>query len=145
VTVDLSANEAHDHEFEPHWQPQGWVFAPADEVDATRKQIRAEFPRSESVKRPVRILPWDGNLAALAYGLKNTFVRRVSYHTEPREDGSRGTCRNTRDRDLRVDQRLEALFTLHQAGWDSRLQLLGAHVARTTNGPRIRPLTDGGR
>ena len=103
VTIDTSANESRDHEFDPHWQLQGWAFVPKVQVDRIRRDdIREAFPASKTVPRPVRILTWDDNAAALAYGMKTDFVRRVSYLKPADHLRGRGEHRDTRDRDLRV-------------------------------------------
>lgn len=138
LAVDLSVNESADGEFDPHWQPQAWIFAPAAQVDPVRKAIRAAIPATHTVPRPVKVQTWDGNPAALAYALKAEFARRVSVR-KPADGGrGRGACRNTRDRPLRVDQRRELLIALDRAGFQARLHLRGFRLTKTADGPRIR-------
>jgi hypothetical protein len=146
VTIDASANESREGEFDPHWQLQGWVSVPKVQVDRIRRDdIREAFPASKTVPRPVKVQVWDGDPAALAYGMKTDFVRRVSYLKPADPVRGRGECRNTRDRDLRVHQLVELLLALDSAGFRARLHLLGARLTKTADGPRIRLITPGGR
>ncbi|WP_147022830.1 hypothetical protein [Microvirga aerophila] len=138
--IDISANE-HKREFDPHFQLQAWILAPTDQIRPAESKLRAAIPKTSTVPRPVKIKLWDRNLAALGYALKDHFVRRVSYQREANEDGSKHTCRNTRDRPLRVEQHIELAITLDQAGLQARLILGGCRVVRTVNGPMIRPIT----
>ncbi|GEO17782.1 hypothetical protein [Microvirga aerophila] len=139
--IDLSANEDENGAFEPYYQIQSWISAPTEQIRHAERQLRKLFPRSEYTPRPVKILPWDGNPAAIVYTLKSTFVRRVSYDRAASDDGSRHACRNTRDRPLRVEQEIELMIALDRAGLHSRLLLGGCRVVRTVNGPMIRPIT----
>jgi hypothetical protein len=140
--IDFSANEEHDRTFDPYWQPQSWILALTDEVRKVETKLRAAFLKTETTPRPVKIKTWDGNQAALGYALKNTFDRRVSYHREANESGSKHACRNTRDRDLRIDQEIELMITLDRVGLHARLHLGGCRVVRTANGPEIRLIKD---
>jgi hypothetical protein len=137
VTVDISANESEDGAFEPHWQPHGWAFAPAAQVNAAEKAIRAAFPRTDTVPRPVNTQNWDGDLAALGYGFTEP-VRRVSTTKPAASDGSRAACRDTRVRALRVEQRREFLMKVDRAGFPSLLNLRGFRLTNTSDGPEIR-------
>jgi hypothetical protein len=139
--IDVSANEDESDTFEPYFQIQSWIFAPTQQVQPAEPQLRELFPRTETTRRPVRIQPWDGNLAALAYALKNTFVRRVSYTREANNDGSQHACRNTRDRSLRVEQQIHLTIALDRAGLHARLLLGGCRVVQTDHGPMIRPIS----
>jgi hypothetical protein len=134
--IDFSANEDENHAFDPHWQPQYWILALGDQVNASEREIRKRFPKTATVPRPVKIKEWDGNQAALGYALKNTFVRRVSYQREASKDGSKHACRNTRDRDLRAKHQCGLAIILDRAGLHARLHLGGCRVVRTLNGPR---------
>lgn len=134
--LDASANEKDGEA--AYLQIQTWVFAPTQQVQWVERTLRDLLPRTKNVPRPVTVKLWDGNLAALAYSLKNTFDRRVSYEREASDDGSRHQCCNTRDRSLRVEQEIELAITLDQVGHQARLQLGGCRVVRTSSGPMIR-------
>lgn len=140
--VDFSVNEDETGTVPPYIQPQSWTLAPTHEVRKAETKLRAAFPKTEITPRPVKIKAWDGNLAALGYALKNRFDRRVSYHREASDDGSKHACRNTRDRHLRVPQQIELLIALDQAGLHARLHLRGCRVVHTGSGPQIRLISN---
>jgi hypothetical protein len=135
--VDFSVNEDETGTVPPYIQPQAWILAPTEEVRKAETKLRASFPKTITTPRPVKIKEWDGGLAALAYALKNTFVRRISIHRED-PTGLRNPYRDTRDRDLRVDQEIELLIALDRAGLHARLHLGGCRVVHTADGPMIR-------
>jgi hypothetical protein len=136
--IDISANEDETGRVEPYYQIQTWILAPTDQVRAAERKLRKTFPRTELTSRPVKIQAWDGNVGALAYSLKSTFDRRVSYLRKGSEDGSQHACRNTRDRPPRVKQHIELAITLDRVGLHARLHLAGCRVVHTADGPMIR-------
>jgi hypothetical protein len=140
--TDISANEYETGEVDPHFQIQSWILAPTHEVRKAETKLRAAFPRTDTTPRPIKIKMWDGNLAALGYALKNTFVRRVSYRREASKDGFKHACRNTRDRPLRVEQHIELLIALDRVGLHARLHLSECRVVRTVSGPMIRMISN---
>jgi hypothetical protein len=141
--IDISANEDETGRVESYYQIQTWILAPTDQVKVAERKLRKTFPRTKATPRPVKIQAWDGNVGALAYSLKNTFDRRVSYIREASKDGSQRACRNTRDRSLRVEQHSELAITLDRVGLHARLHLGGCRVVRTKGGPMIRLIRGG--
>lgn len=138
---DFSANEHEDDQHNPYFQPQYWALAPLDQLQKAKRQLRANLLSSDTRRRPVKIVRWDGKRAALAYALKSEFDRRVSYYKEADNHRFRGSHWNTRRRHLRVEQEIELMIALDEAGLGSRLLLRGARIVRTANGPMIRPIT----
>jgi hypothetical protein len=138
--IDFSVNESETEVIIPYFQIQFWGLAPRTEVMSAERQLRTLFPGTKATPRPVKIQPWDGNLAALGYALKNTFDRRISIISES-QSGRRNSHRNTRDRPLRVEQHIGLLIVLDRIGLHSRLQLSGCRVVKTKGGPQIRWIT----
>jgi hypothetical protein len=139
--LDLSFNEHREHRFKPHWAPQLWLLVPASNRHRWEPALRAMCLASDVVPRPLKLLRWDMDLAALGYALKTRFQRRVSYeHERPYGDGTRA-CRNTRSLPLRAKERLELYRFLDQAGLAARVLLLGARPTRTEAGISIVRLT----
>jgi hypothetical protein len=135
--LDLSFNEDQEHRFKPHWAPQLWLLLPASKSHRWEPALRAKFPTSDVVPRPVKIQLWDRDLSALGYALKTRFHRRVSYEQEkPYRDETR-ICRNTRSLPLRAKERLELYQFLDQVGLARRVFLLGARPTRTDDGISI--------
>ncbi len=135
--IDISANEDETEAADPHFQIQSWVLALTHEVRKAETKLRAAFPKTKTIPRPVKIKEWDGDLAALAYALKNSFDRRVSIICEDKP-GLRKPYRDTRDRDLRVEQQIELMIALDRTGLHARLHLGGCRVVHTADGPMIR-------
>ena len=52
-------------------------------------RLRKRFERSRATPRPVKILDWDGELAAVGYSLKYEFKRRISTIGLRSKDGRR--------------------------------------------------------
>jgi hypothetical protein len=135
--LDLSYNEHRDHRFAPHWAPQYWLLLPTSNRHRWEPALRSLSPSSDVVPRPLKILRWDRDLAALGYALKTRFKRRESYeHERPYRDGTR-ICRNTRSLPLRAKERLELFQFLDQVGLAARVFLLGARPTRTEAGISI--------
>ena len=67
--------------------------------------------------------------AAAAYGVKDTFVRRVSYRKTNLEREDRGECWNTRGRILRGDAWVELMLFLDRIGLQRRLVLSARHLS----------------
>ena len=127
---DISLNEMAGSSSAAHWQPHVWALVrrPVDE-----NALRAAFPATASVPRPVVLSVFDGRSNALAYAVKANFARR---ETTPATSVSR---RNTRHRPLRVEERVELAIELHRSGLASRLYLRGTSFDRRTNRFRERP------
>jgi hypothetical protein len=118
--LDASLNHNDGEPEEAYWQLQWWgVFGrPAD---PWREQLKALVNPSNLVTRPVKVITPDSVEAAAAYGLKNTFSRRVSVVKSNDHRPDRGPCRNTNARPLRGNAWVELMLFLDRIGLEQRL------------------------
>ena len=121
---DLSLNEHQDGKFIPHWRPHAWILISTKDPRRLRNHLKTRFPPSKRVRRPLRIVRYDGSPTALAYALKGDFSRRVSLPRKRKSDATT-TRRNTRNRPLRSTQKLELALALHRAGLADRVFQFG--------------------
>jgi hypothetical protein len=121
---DISMNEHENGKFVPHWRPHAWILVATKNPKSLRTHLKERFPASERVRRPLRIVRYDGSPTALAYGLKTDFLRRVSLPRKRKSD-SITSRRNTRNRPLRATQKVELALALHQAGLADRVFQFG--------------------
>lgn len=127
--LDLSWNEddrramPDGERFEPHACVHLYGLAPAVEVEAAVPKLKRLVPATDAVRRPVRSAPFDGELAAVAYGFKPDFVRRQTILQDKPDRAN--PVRNTRDRPLTVEQQIETVRALDRAGLTGRIMLLG--------------------
>jgi hypothetical protein len=133
---DISANEHQDLRFVPHYRPHAWIIVPASQMARGDKVFREFFPTSRTVRRPVRMQEFDGDLRGLAYAVKTDFVRRISLPRQTQADGS-VTRRNTRGCPLLARQRVELAVALDRIGLGARIFLHALRVVRTRDGARI--------
>ena len=75
---DISMNEHENGKFVPHWRPHAWILVVTKNPRRLRKHLKEKFLASKRVRRPLRIVRYDGSPTALAYALKTDFSRRVS-------------------------------------------------------------------
>ena len=91
--------------------------------------------------RPVKVKKPTSLEAAAAYGVKSTFVRRVSYRKANLDREDRGECWNTRGRILRGDAWVELMLFLDRIGLQRRILLstinLSVPPLHSRNDPRI--------
>ena len=133
---DISANEHAEQRFAPHYRPHAWIIAPASQMARGEKAFREYFPASRTVRRPVRVQEFDGDLRGLAYAVKTDFVRRISLPRKPLADAG-VTRRNTRDRPLLGRQRVELALALDRVGLGARIFLHGLRIVTTPDSVRI--------
>jgi hypothetical protein len=139
--LDLSFNEddrrtlPEAERFEPHPCVHLYGIVPAVQVKAALPALKRVAPATATVRRPVRRKRFDGNPAAFAYSHKPGFARRL---TILRDDPRRASpVRTTRDRPLTVEQEIQAVQALGQAGLAGRMILLGLRF-ETVPAPRTR-------
>jgi hypothetical protein len=121
---DISMNEHENGKFVPHWRPHAWILVATKNPRRLRKHLKERFLASKRVRRPLRIVRYDGSPKALAYALKTDFSRRVSLPRK-RIGDSIMTRRNTRNRPLRAPQKVELALALDQAGLADRVFQFG--------------------
>ncbi|TXN73692.1 hypothetical protein [Methylobacterium sp. WL6] len=127
--LDWSSNEDHrqslpeTERFAAYTCVHLFGFAPAAQLEAAETRLKKLVPPTDAVPRPVHVKAWDGGLAAIGYALKQEFQRRQTIlEDDPRRDKP---VRDTRDRDLTVDQQIQAVRALTRAGQTGRIVLLG--------------------
>ena len=94
------------------------------------------------MKGPVQVKKPNSLEAAAAYGVKDTFVRRVEYRKANLNREDRGECWNTRDRILRGDAWVELMLFLDRIGLERRLLLSAMNLSvpplHSQSDPRLR-------
>ena len=125
--LDASLNHDDGKPDEAHFQFQWWGFF--EEPDGPwRERLKALVNPSRIVRRPIKVITPDSLEAAAAYGLKNTFKRRVSCVKTNLDRDDRGACRNTNDRLLRGDAWIELMIFLDRIGLENRLLGYGVTI-----------------
>jgi hypothetical protein len=121
--IDFSFNESRRGDFQSHWSPHIWLLTSDFNRARWESRLREHFRRSPAIPRPVKILDWDGDLAAIGYSLKYQFSRRVS--TLGHRSESRRLCNVTQYDRLRGHERFELYSYLDRIGLASRILLVG--------------------
>ncbi len=138
--LDVSLNQRAGLASPGFWQLQLWGFF-AEPKKRWRAQLKALLNPNGGVSRPVKVKRPDSLEAAAAYGLKSTFVRRLSYRKANLDRDDRGECENTRGRHLRGDPWMELQLFLDRIGLERRLLLSATSLSvpplHSRNGPRI--------
>jgi hypothetical protein len=118
--LDASLNHEDGKPDEAHWQLQWWGFF-EEPSGSWRERLKSRVNPSRIVSRPIKTITPNSLEAAAAYGLKNTFKRRVSFVKANLDRDDRGECRNTNDRLLRGDAWVELMLFLDRIGLENRL------------------------
>lgn len=123
IGLEVSFNEDQTGEVEPHWCVHGHANG-LDWLSSTQvKDLRAAFPPSELVKRPIRCEPLDQDIRGRLYPFKPERLRRVTSLVE--DDPERKPYRETKRRPLRPWQAVSLAIVDHQLGFQGRLLLHG--------------------
>jgi hypothetical protein len=133
LALDVSLNQRAGVASHGFWQLQLWGFFHPPKR-RWREELKAHLNPNGKVTRPVKVVKPDSPEAAAAYGLKNKFVRRLSYRKMNLDRQDRGVCWNTRDRLLRGDSWLELMLFLDRIGLQNRILL----SRRTFSSPPLR-------
>ena len=138
--LDISLNQRAGVTSPGFWQLQAWGFFHKPK-SGWREQLNAALNPNGGVKRPVKVVEPDSLEAAAAYGVKDTFVRRVSYRKANLDRDDRGECWNTRGRILRGDPWVELMLFLDRIGLQRRSLLsstnLSVALLHSQNDPRL--------
>ena len=125
--LDVSLNQRAGVASPGFWQLQLWGFF-AEPRTPWREQLKALLNPNGGVTRPVKVVKPNSLLAAAAYGVKDTFVRRLSYLKTNLQREDRGECWNTRDRILRGDAWVELQLFLDRIGLQPRVLVSETHL-----------------
>lgn len=121
--IDFSFNEYPTKSRRSRWVPQFWLLVDNTNRSRWEKHLRAAYQPTSLVPRPLKIMTWDGNAAALGYALKTNFARRITTQTRRFARGQYRVCQNTRYDRLRAAERVELFTYLHESGLEARLVL----------------------
>jgi hypothetical protein len=138
--LDISLNQRAGSTSPRFWQLQLWGFFHAPKTP-WRTQLKALLNPNGGVTRPVKVVKPTSLEAAAAYGVKDTFVRRVSYRKANVDREDRGECWNTRGRILRGDPWVELMLFLDRIGLQRRMLLSARNLPlpplHSRNDPRL--------
>ena len=124
--LDISFNEHEADLYPPHWSEHVYGVTVTTDIAELKKELRRQFPKSDSIPRPVKVKEWDGRASALDYLLKPNAWRRVGTDDGERFDKKTGTqrsCRATDKQPLRSRQRARLALHLDDLGLQGRLVL----------------------
>jgi hypothetical protein len=125
--VDVSLNHWDGNRQSAVFQFQFW--GPFEKPPGRwHDQLKSAINHSGRVARPVMRISPSRRRASLAYGVKNTFKRRVSYIDEDYRN-DRHPCRNTRDRPLKGKAWAELMIFLDRIGLEGRI-IANGHLRR---------------
>jgi hypothetical protein len=135
--IDWSFNEVEGKN-RKRWSRHLHGVTPEGGTSTDLKALKKQFPKSRDVRKPVHVVPWDGDPQALRYLVKQPTKRRISF-TGTRFDkktGKHRTCRDTDKQPLRSRDRLQLLLHLDDIGIAGRLFLKGVQfINRKDKGP----------
>jgi hypothetical protein len=138
--LDVSLNQRAGVASPGFWQLQLWGFFHKPKR-GWRVKLKARLNPNGGAKRPVKVVEPNSLEAAAAYGVKSTFVRRVSYRKANLDREDRGECWNTRGRHLRGDAWVELMLFLDHIGLQGRILLstinLSVPPLHSRNDPRL--------
>jgi hypothetical protein len=123
--LDVSLNHWENERQDSYFQFQWWGVIPR----ATKRSLdllREAVNRSGEVRRPVFQSKRKWPKAALAYGIKSKFKRRVSFLDASVTCRDRAPCVNSRDRVLLGLDLVELMLFLDLIGLEQRLLMLAA-------------------
>jgi hypothetical protein len=124
--TDLSFNEHRDGRYPPRWSEHIYGFTETNDPELLKRKLRKQFPTTDVILRPVKVIEWDGGNAALRYAVKTSYWRRIGSDDGKRFDKRTGTdrsCRATDKQPLRSSQKWELLLHLDTVGLQGRLLL----------------------
>jgi hypothetical protein len=123
---DWSFNEHHDDRYPRHISHHFYGFTATTDADDLKKRLQAQFPKTDTIPRPVKVQEWDGKKKAIRYMAKSEFFRRIGSDDGQRfnkANGKKRSCRATDKQPLRSSQKRELLLHLDQIGLQGRLML----------------------
>ena len=112
--VDLSLNEFKEKKHKPYWCQHVHGITVTNDTKALKRELKKEFPPTDTIPRPVKVEEWDGEPAALRYPMKPKPKRdrRISTDNGKRfnkKTGKNRKCRATDKQPLKSKDKLELL------------------------------------
>jgi hypothetical protein len=122
--IDFSFNEDREGKYQPFWSVHFHLITSTDDKKAFGRNLRKCFLKSDVVRRPIEIEPFDNKAYGRSYVLKVNFWRRIGYQQIKRQQKNR-KCRDTSEDRLRAAERLELFIYLDQIGFAKRMIFWG--------------------
>lgn len=132
--ADFSVNQSAISTAPVYIQGHFYVFMVGAD-NAVKNRMRSAFLATADVARPVHFRAWDGDLAAIAYAMKNNFSLRTQTTADR---AGRAPHRNTHVRALFGRRLVQLSLLLDKIGLDSRRILLGVKRTRSAGVVRYR-------
>jgi hypothetical protein len=139
--TDLSFNEHKQAKRKPRWSEHFYGVTRHREPEKLKRALKALFPKTKAIPRPVKVKVWDGNKKALLYILKPNFWRRIATEDAQRHNKTTGAtrlCRATNKQYLKSKQKRELLVYLDDIGIKSRLLMRWCQLNKKPGGPTIK-------
>jgi hypothetical protein len=125
---DISENTHKTGVFGGYMSPHACFITPKRPMERHWDRFKERFLPDRLTPRPVMRKDFDGDAAAIAYGMKVDFFNRITIEPSLRPDGSRSRY-NTRVKPIWGESRVELALALDRAGIDSRHFLHGYDLA----------------
>jgi len=123
--IDFSFNEDREGKYQPVWSVHFHLITSRESKKAFGKNLRECFLKSDVVRCPVQIKPFENGAYGRSYALKMNFRRRIGYHEIKNKNGKIRKCRNTSSDKLRAAERLELYTYLDKTGLADRVIFRG--------------------
>lgn len=148
--IDVSFNEHKEGRYKRHWSVHFWGFTATTDIDQLKDDLKALFPKTDAILRPVKVKVWDGRAKALRYVLKTEFRRRIGVEKRVAKnaDGTPRASRGTVYDRIRSRHREQLLLYLDKNGLQSRLLLRSVQLSGSKSGDiklLLRPAKPGAR
>jgi hypothetical protein len=138
---DWSFNEHENDRYQPHWSHHFYGFTITNDLQILKRDLQAQFPKTDAVPRPVKVQEWDGDTKPIAYMVKSKFNRRIATDDGQRFDKDNNknrSCRATDKQPLKSSQRRDLVLHLDQIGLQGRLMLRWVQILHLgTAGPAV--------
>ena len=135
--IDFSFNEDRENKWQPFICPHVYLITSTDDREKPRRTLKKIFPKTDEVRRPIKLPLFHNIPYRRSYSLKMTFKRRISHHKTRKENPTKKS-RNTSNDDLRVDQRIELFKYLHKIGLAARVIFRGLKPEISSSTVRFR-------
>jgi hypothetical protein len=138
--LEVSLAEHQEERYPPAWAWHLHGVAMTRNPEVLKRRLANAFPRSDTVPRPVRVTPWNGDAKWLRYCHKLDRRCRVGVddeaHFDVRKQKPR-TSRGTASRKLNSNELLELLLFHDRISLDSRIITKRAQLRSSGVGCRI--------
>jgi hypothetical protein len=117
--LDATLNEHKTGRYEPFWCMHYHGLVAGIRPDVLKEQLKAQYPATDAIPRPISTTEWDGNPDALAYLLTSNFDRRIARDDGIRFDKRTGEprfCRVTDPDRIQTERMEELLLFLDRIG-----------------------------